>query len=99
MRRRSSLTVGAELTTTRVEIDDLAAGGRSATDAIHSLTAVAGPAVQPIDAIVGGAASFDNSGGASLRVEGGQGRNRPALVFDRDFDRGVDRVAVERQAL
>jgi ferric-dicitrate binding protein FerR (iron transport regulator) len=53
--------------------DDLAAGGRSATDAIHSLTAVAGPAVQPIDGIVGGAASFDNSGGASLRVEGGTG--------------------------
>jgi hypothetical protein len=53
--------------------DDLAAGGQTATDAINSLTAVAGPAVQPIAGIVGGAASFDNSGGASLRVEGGTG--------------------------
>jgi hypothetical protein len=53
--------------------DDLAAGGRSATDAIHALTAVAAPAVQPIGGIVGGAALFDNSGGSSLRVDGGTG--------------------------
>jgi hypothetical protein len=53
--------------------DDFAAGGQTATDAIHSLTAVAGPAVQPIAVMIGGAASLDNSGAASLRVEAGTG--------------------------
>lgn len=46
---------------------------RTATDAIQSLAAVAGPAVRPIVGLVGGASLFDNSRGAFLRVEGGKG--------------------------
>ena len=53
--------------------DDLEAERRTATDGIHSLAAVAGPAVRPIAGLVGDAAFFDNSGGAFLRVEGGKG--------------------------
>lgn len=53
--------------------DDLKDEERTATDAIQSLTAVAGPAVRPVAGVVGGAAFFDNSSGAFLRVEGGTG--------------------------
>ncbi len=53
--------------------DDLKDEEQTATDAIQSLTAVAGPAVRPVAGVVGGAAFFDNSSGAFLRVEGGTG--------------------------
>ncbi len=52
--------------------DDLATG-RTATDAIHGLKAVAGAAVTSAAGKVGGAARFDNSREAFLRVEGGTG--------------------------
>jgi hypothetical protein len=53
--------------------DDLDDEQRTTTDAIHSLAAVAGPAVKPAIGLVGGAACFDNSSEAFLRVEGGKG--------------------------
>jgi len=52
--------------------DDLATG-RTTTDAIHGLKAVAGAAVTSAAGKVGGAARFDNSREAFLRVEGGTG--------------------------
>lgn len=53
--------------------DDLDDEQRTATDATHSLTGIAGPAVRPVIGLVGRAALFDNSDGAFLRIEGGTG--------------------------
>jgi hypothetical protein len=67
--------------------DDTADGRRAATDAIHSLTAVAGSAVKPVAGVVGGAVWFDNSAGASLRVEGGTGDKVGTGLFS--FSTGI----------
>lgn len=76
--------------------DDLDDMQRTATDAIQSLAAGAGPAVKPIEGLVGGAASFDNSGGAFLRVEGGMGEKVGTGLLSFSTGISIEAVIVPR---